>query len=95
MSHHVSSDMINVAIIEDDEEIREGLQKYLNRQPGFSSRLAEESVEAFLSPREEESWPDVILMDIGLPGMSGIDGIKLIKRKHPETEIFMLTVYHD
>jgi DNA-binding NarL/FixJ family response regulator len=95
MPQGVSSDMINVAIVEDDEEIREGIQKYLNRQAGFSCRLAKESVEAFLSPREEEPWPDVILMDIGLPGMSGIDGIKLIRQKHPETDIVMLTVYHD
>ncbi len=39
--------------------------------------------------------PDVILMDIELPGMSGIDGMKLIKNQHPEVEIIILTVYHD
>jgi DNA-binding NarL/FixJ family response regulator len=87
--------MINVAIIEDDEEIREGIQKYLNHQAGFKCRLAEESVEAFLSHDHEDNWPEVILMDIGLPGMSGIDGIKLIKQKYPEIDIVMLTVYHD
>lgn len=87
--------MINVAIIEDDEEIREGIQKYLNRQPGFSCRIAEESVEAFLAQEEEVLWPEVMLMDIGLPGMSGIDGIKLIKQQNPEIDIVMLTVYHD
>jgi DNA-binding NarL/FixJ family response regulator len=87
--------MISVAIIEDDEEIREGIQKYLNRQPGFACRRAEESVEAFLAHDHQADWPDVILMDIGLPGMSGIDGIKLIKRQYPEIDIVMLTVYHD
>lgn len=87
--------MISVAIIEDDEEIRAGLQKYLNRQAGFACRRAEESVEAFLARDLQEEWPDVILMDIGLPGMSGIDGIKLIKRQYPEIDIVMLTVYHD
>ncbi len=87
--------MINVAIIEDDEEIREGIQKYLNRQPGFSCRIAAESVEAFLAQGEEVHWPEVMLMDIGLPGMSGIDGIKLIKQQNPEVDIVMLTVYHD
>jgi len=91
----VDSAMINVAIIEDDEEIREGIQKYLNRQPGFSCRIAEESVEAFLAHGEEVFWPEVMLMDIGLPGMSGIDGIKLIKQQNPELDIVMLTVYHD
>lgn len=87
--------MITVAIIEDDEEIREGIQKYLNRQPGFSCRVAEESIEAFGARDYEDDWPDVILMDIGLPGMSGIDGIKLIKRQYPEIDIVMLTIYHD
>lgn len=87
--------MITVAIIEDDEEICAGIQKYLNRQPGFACRLAEESVEKFLARDHEQDWPDVILMDIGLPGMSGIDGIKLIKRQYPEIDIVMLTVYHD
>lgn len=87
--------MITVAIIEDDEEIGAGIQKYLNRQPGFACRIAEESVEAFLARDHKEDWPDVILMDIGLPGMSGIDGIKLIKRQYPEIDIVMLTVYHD
>lgn len=87
--------MINVAIIEDDEEIREGIQKFLNRPPGFICRLAEESVEAFLTHDLGSDWPDVILMDIGLPGMSGIDGIKLIKQQYPEIDIVMLTIYHD
>ena len=40
-------------------------------------------------------FPDVILSDIGLPGMSGIDGMRLIKEEHPETDIIMLTVYND
>lgn len=87
--------MINVAIIEDDEEIREGIQKFLNRPPGFICRLTEESVEAFLAHDLGSDWPDVILMDIGLPGMSGIDGIKLIKQQYPEIDIVMLTIYHD
>ena len=87
--------MITVAIIEDDEDIRAGIQKYLNKQPGFSCRIAEESVEIFLSQWRDDEMPEVILMDIGLPGMSGIDGIRLIKQKYPEIDIVMLTVYHD
>ncbi len=87
--------MISVAIIEDDEDIREGIQKYLNKQPGFSCRLAEESVEEFLSHKLADEAPEVILMDIGLPGMSGIDGIKLIKQKDSGIDIVMLTIYHD
>jgi len=87
--------MINVAIIEDDEDIREGIRKYLNKQPGFLCHLAEESVEDFLSQLRDDDVPEVILMDIGLPGMSGIDGSKLIKKSYPDLDIIMLTVYHD
>ncbi|MBI5217268.1 MAG: response regulator transcription factor [Ignavibacteriae bacterium] len=87
--------MISVAIVEDEEEIRLGIQRFLNRQKDFLCEVAVESVEDFLPHLNDESLPDVILMDIGLPGMSGIDGIKMIKEKHPEINIIMLTVYND
>lgn len=87
--------MISIAIIEDDEDIRVGIQKYINKQTGFLCTIAEESVEGYLSQQTGGDFPDVILMDIGLPGMSGIDGIKLIKQQQPEINIIMLTIYHD
>ncbi len=87
--------MISVAIIEDDQEVREAICNFLNSQPDLSCELAEESVELFLRRLSEENAPEVILMDIGLPGMSGISGIKLIKEKHPEIDIIMLTVHND
>ncbi len=87
--------MINVAIIEDDEEIRTAITEYLNAQPQMSCEFAESSVESFLSKLSEETLPDVILTDIGLPGMSGITGIKIIKERFPETDILMLTVHND
>ena len=87
--------MITVAIIEDDLHIRTGIQKYLNLQQEVACDLASESVEAFLAHTDDSSFPDVILMDIGLPGMSGIDGMRLIRERQPETDIIMLTVYND
>ncbi len=87
--------MISVAIIEDDEEIRTAITEYLNAQPHMSCELAEPSVESFLAKLSEETLPDIILTDIGLPGMSGITGIKLIKERFPDTDILMLTVYDD
>jgi len=87
--------MITVGIVEDDLEIRTGLQKYLSHQPGFLCEIASASVEEFLSQSTQVEFPDVILSDIGLPGMSGIDGMRLIKEDHPETDIIMLTVYDD
>ncbi|MBX2964896.1 MAG: response regulator transcription factor [Cyclobacteriaceae bacterium] len=87
--------MILVGIVEDDNQIRSLLQQYLDRQPGFSCTLVYNSVESFRKALTPETQPDVLLMDIGLPGMSGIDGMKLIKQDYPDTDIIMLTVYND
>ncbi|MCU0396693.1 MAG: response regulator transcription factor [Cyclobacteriaceae bacterium] len=87
--------MISVGIIEDDQQIRGLLQHYLNQQKNFVCSLAYGSVEIFRKHLTPETQPDVLLMDIGLPGMSGIDGMKLIKREFPDIDIIMLTVYND
>ncbi|WP_430934958.1 response regulator [Saccharicrinis sp. 156] len=87
--------MVRIAIVEDDKVIRNGVQEYLNNQMEMSCQIAKESVEAFLSGLNKENIPDIILMDIGLPGMSGISGVKLIKEKYPDINIVMFTVYHD
>jgi DNA-binding NarL/FixJ family response regulator len=87
--------MITVGIVEDDRDIRTGIQKYLSHQQEFLCELAAESVEEFLAKAKHVEFPDVILSDIGLPGMSGIDGMRLIKDDHPDTDIIMLTVYND
>jgi DNA-binding NarL/FixJ family response regulator len=87
--------MITVGIVEDDRDIRTGIQKYLSHQQEFLCEVVGESVEEFLAKSKQVEFPDVILSDIGLPGMSGIDGMKIIKEEHPETDIIMLTVYND
>lgn len=87
--------MITVGIVEDDKEIREAICSFLNDQDNMSCKLAEESVEKFLRFLYPDKLPDVILMDIGLPGMSGISGIKLIKEKFPDIDILMLTIHND
>jgi DNA-binding NarL/FixJ family response regulator len=87
--------MISVAIIEDDQTIRDAIQEYLNAQPNIACEFAEETVEAFLAKLAPDDLPEVVLMDIGLPGVSGIAGIKLIKERHPEIDIVMLTVHND
>jgi len=95
MNSNVSSDMVNVAIVEDDADICSVIRRYLDSQPNLSCKIACDSVEALLSRLKQELPPNIILMDIGLPGMSGISGIRLIKETYPEIDIIMLTVYSD
>ena len=85
---------INVAIVEDKHEIRESLLSLLDSSPGFQCVAACASAEAALTeilPRQ----PDVVLMDIGLPGMSGIECIQKLKELTPKTQMMMLTVFED
>ena len=86
--------MIKVVITEDNNTIREGLAALINGTPGYSCVGAFSECESFLS-KIPTLAADVVLMDIGLPGMSGIDGIVKAKKMRPELNILMLTVYED
>jgi DNA-binding NarL/FixJ family response regulator len=86
------SDFIKVLIIEDMREVREGLAALINGTRGFRCIESYYSMEAALARRSDQS-PDVILTDIGLPGMSGIEGIEFLRQRFPETPILALTVY--
>lgn len=85
---------ISVAIIEDDNEIRQMLEKLIDHSTGFSCNLVFNSCEQAMDP-VKNNLPDVILMDIGLPGMSGIEGIRLLKESIPGTDFIMLTIRDD
>lgn len=84
-----------VGIVEDNKKIRDLIQRYLDMQDELNCPVAVDSVEEMMEYLEEHQEPEVILMDIQLPGMSGIEGIGLIREKYPDIEIIMLTVYHD
>jgi len=86
--------VIKAAVIEDIREIRDGLTTLINFTEGFKCTGSYRSVEEALA-RLNEDVPDVLLSDIGLPGMSGIQGIRIIKERYPEMQILMLTVYDD
>ena len=83
---------IRVVVIEDLREVRDGLAVLINGTAGLCCTAGYRSMEEAL-PRIEADVPDVVLTDIGLPGMSGIEGIRLLRQRHPELPILALTVY--
>jgi DNA-binding NarL/FixJ family response regulator len=86
--------MIQVAIIEDQREIREGLKELIDGAEGFRCSAVFGSVEEVL-PRIGADLPDVVLIDLGLPGKSGIEGIRLLKESYPKLVLVVLTVFDD
>ena len=89
-----SLEVIKTAVIEDMKDIRDGLATLINFTEGFRCTGSYRSMEEALA-RIESDVPDVLLSDIGLPGMSGIQGIRIVKERYPEMQVLMLTVYDD
>ena len=85
---------IKTAIIEDQRDIRDGLTMLINGTEGYRCTGSYRSMEEALAQISRE-MPDIVLSDIGLPGMDGIEGIKLLKERYPQMLILMLTVYDD
>jgi DNA-binding NarL/FixJ family response regulator len=85
---------IHIIIVEDDQTVREGLQWLLGATPGFICLSAFASGECALS-QIPLLKPDVVLMDINLPGISGIECIMKLKEQFPEIQFIMLTVFED
>lgn len=88
------TDDIKVVIIEDEREVREGLAMLIGGTGGFSCIGKYRSVEDALYHLKNQK-PDVFLTDIGLPGMDGIEGIRVLRELFPDTPFIALTVYDD
>ena len=95
MSARVADDMpIKVALVEDDEGIRTSLAALIRRAPAL--RLAGDYPDAETALKEiPRRPPDVVLMDINLPGMNGVECVRQLKSSTPEIQVLMLTVYED
>jgi DNA-binding NarL/FixJ family response regulator len=86
--------VITVVVIEDHPRIREGLGILIDGTEGYRCADTFSTMEDALA-RLGADGPDVALVDIGLPGMSGIEGIRRLKERYPGTAVLVLTVYED
>src|SRR6187551_765831 len=88
---------IALAIVEDDPIIRESLRTFLGEDPQFDLLYTAVSMEDFLQTLETDARivPSVIMLDIQLPGLSGIEGIPALKKLRPDVDIIMLTTFEE
>jgi len=86
--------MISVSVVDDEDSLRQSIETFVNGSPGFRCVSTFDSGEAALEKLPEQ-WPDVILMDIHMAGMNGIECVRRLKAMRAAVQIVMLTVYED
>jgi DNA-binding NarL/FixJ family response regulator len=86
---------LSLAIVEDDTVVSKLLETYFMQQPEIREVLVADSIEDALEQLDDAMPPQVMLLDIGLPGISGTEALPLLKEKYPAMEIIMLTAYED
>jgi DNA-binding NarL/FixJ family response regulator len=86
--------MIKVAIVEDNTALRKSLEHLFNHTDGMKCVLALNNLLNVVSEVGKQ-MPDIILMDIGLPHISGIEGVHTVKSAYPEIQVLMFTVFED
>lgn len=88
---------ISIGIIEDDPVVQQSLTSFLGANPEFEISFVVNSIEAFsdLNLEELSSKANILLLDIQLPGMSGLEGIRILKRRLSPVDIIMLTTFED
>ncbi len=87
-------EIIRVAVVEDDAELRQTMKEFINRSKGMICVAVYGSAETALDGLADAA-PDVVLMDIRLPGMSGVECVGHLRERLPSTKAVMLTAYED
>ncbi len=85
---------ISIVIVEDLDEVREGLNQFISLSPDFAVKDTFKTAEEALHDLPNIN-PDIVIMDINLPGMNGIECIRQVKKKIPRTQFMMFTVYEN
>jgi len=86
---------IKVGIVEDETGISAMIRQYLDQQPDMECVICAHSVESFFEELPSVVQLEVLIQDIGLPGLSGLDAIRMVKEKLPKTEILMYSIFDD
>jgi DNA-binding NarL/FixJ family response regulator len=94
-THTPVEEEMTIWLVEDNERLRTNTQELINESEGLTCELAVPSCEEALAHLDTDAAPDVILMDIGLPGLDGIEGIRKVKAIAPSVQVIMLTVFDD
>jgi DNA-binding NarL/FixJ family response regulator len=85
---------IRVLIFEDNQSLRQSLYQLINGSPGFTCIGAYENCSHVLE-NVQNNIPDVVLMDIQMPGINGIEAVKMLREKYPALKILMQTIFED
>ena len=83
-----------IGLCDDNVMFRESLEQFINDTPGYEVIFSYSSADE-IQERIKGNLPDIVLMDIDMPGISGIEGTRLLKKNYPDIHILMLTVYED
>lgn len=86
---------VHVWVVEDNDLLRPTLKEVLDDEPGVRCTLAVPTAEAALQALSDGGVPQVVLMDLGLPGMDGVEGIERLRAASPASQIIVLTVHED
>ncbi len=84
-----------LAIVEDEAEVREGLRYLLSLDGRIRVTAAFDAAEGLFSWLTQNRAPEIVLMDINLPGMDGIEAARRLSREHPKTVVLMLTIFEE